>query len=49
MTFLNWTFNSCALRGDNSRKLGWKPLYDVKHLLSHVGEEVDFILKHDKK
>jgi len=40
---------SCALRGDNSRKLGWEPQYDVKHLMSHVDEEVDFILKHDVK
>jgi len=38
----------CAIRGDNGRKLGWKPKFGVEHLMSVVGEEVDFIIKEDK-
>ncbi|THU99979.1 NAD-P-binding protein [Dendrothele bispora CBS 962.96] len=36
---------SCSIRGDNARLLGWKPKYDVEHLMTHIGEEVDFVLQ----
>lgn len=38
----------CALRGDNSRRLGWVPKFGVEHLMSSVEEEVDFILAEDR-
>jgi len=36
---------SCFIRGDNARLLGWKPEYNVEHLMSHIDEEVDFVLR----
>jgi hypothetical protein len=38
----------CALRGDNARRLGWEPKFGVEHLMSVVGEEVDFVLAEDR-
>ncbi|KIY43095.1 NAD(P)-binding protein [Fistulina hepatica ATCC 64428] len=35
---------SCDLSGENGRRLGWKPVFDVDHLMSVVDEEVKFIL-----
>ncbi|KAK0458021.1 NAD-P-binding protein [Desarmillaria tabescens] len=39
----------CALTGDNGKRLGWVPKYDVDHLYSVIDEEVEFILRHLKK
>ncbi|KAK4705659.1 hypothetical protein P7C70_g540, partial [Phenoliferia sp. Uapishka_3] len=35
---------SCNLRGDNGRALGWKPEYDLQHLMSEKGVGDDTLL-----
>lgn len=37
-----------SFRAENAGLLGWKPKYDLEHLMSVVQEEVDFVLSEDK-
>ncbi|KAK0474214.1 NAD-P-binding protein [Armillaria novae-zelandiae] len=39
----------CALTGDQGKRLGWVPKYDVEHLYSVIDEEVQFIVEHLKR